>query len=83
MPMAKELSPDDVRVEPHYLQILRVVPFVERDGAALVVVHPRRRVADYVYLPVTKQNDHRTSIFRGTSIVRTARFVIRVVNIYS
>lgn len=52
MPVAKELSPDDVRVKPHYLQILGVVPLVERHGAAFVVVHPWRCVADYVHLSV-------------------------------
>ena len=54
MPVAKELSSDDVRVEPDYLQIFGVVPLVERRGAAFVVVHPRRCVADYVHLTVSE-----------------------------
>ncbi|KAL0133763.1 hypothetical protein PUN28_001020 [Cardiocondyla obscurior] len=43
------------KVEPHHLQVLGVVPLVERDRAAFVVVHPRRRVADYVHLPVEQK----------------------------
>lgn len=85
MPVAKELSPDDVRIEPHYLQILDVVPFGERHGAAFVVVHPRRCVADYVYLTVTEQNrnDHRTSIFRRISIVRLVLLYLSYLTLYS
>lgn len=52
MPVAEKLSPDDVRVEPHYLQIFGVVLLVERHGAAFVVVHPWWCVADYVHLTI-------------------------------
>lgn len=50
VPVTEELSANDVRVESHHLQIPRVMPLVERQGAALVVVHSRRCVADYVHL---------------------------------
>jgi len=66
VPVAEELSPDDVRIEPHYLQILGVVPLVEYRSSTLMIVHPRWRVADYVHLAITEQNrnEHRISIFR-------------------
>jgi len=57
MPVTEELSPDDVRIEPHYLQIFRVVPLVERRGAVFVVVHSRRCVADYVHLTIYRAEE--------------------------
>lgn len=50
VPVAEELTANDVRVQPDQLQVFRVVTLVQRGRAAFPIVHPGRRVAHDVNL---------------------------------
>lgn len=50
VPVAEELTANDVRIQPDQLQVFGVVTLVQHGRAALPIVHPRRCVAHDVNL---------------------------------
>lgn len=74
VPVAEELTANDVRVQPDQLQVFRVVTLVQRGRAAFPIVHPGRRVAHDVNLKTRiacvncLSNENEGSLFVATTI---------------